>query len=466
MYREQLKRLCNEQTELKPSDIEFLIKNADGLMTSSNYPDDDVFIDVKNAFSEDATVVFHKKPVIRESLYERTVVGNIASLKNEPAVIRTLNTGVPSIGLSAVSQEGVAIKQTVFPIFHDGRVIATLILEKEEIGIAKDGSSFDVPLSGKSEVQFAFLEHLEDAVLIFNQDGKLMYCNQVALETYRNKLAYLDSISDLHYDNLILGHTNFAELAQYSKSFSSSFFLTEELQYGPYHFLVKLYSISEPKAIVVVCKDMTSSKQVENQLLLAETALREMNHRVKNNLQTAVSLLRLQAQRSKSVDVKKSLYDSVNRVLSIATIHDLLSQQQSDEVLIDDLLQGVIDNLQPYLQGRMDINFTYRIDPGIFLDSNRATSVALIVNELLQNSYDHAFNTKIIENPEIYLQVRKENDIIKLKVADNGGGYNVEETFENRLGLVIVERFVKSKLLGKLSIISDETGTSTSISFK
>ena len=105
MYKDKIKQLCQEQTNLDEADIEHLVQEADELLKNSAYANEDVFIDVKNIFSEHAIVIFHKKPESKLSLYENSVVGAMAYLENEPGVIRTLETGAPSIGLSARSSE-------------------------------------------------------------------------------------------------------------------------------------------------------------------------------------------------------------------------------------------------------------------------------------------------------------------------------------------------------------------------
>lgn len=231
--------------------------------------------------------------------------------------------------------------------------------------------------------------------------------------------------------------------------------------------MVKRYLLAESENVVMICKDITDIKEKEAQLLTHTTTIREMNHRVKNNLQTVVSLLRLQAQQSPGADTKKALNDSMNRVLSIAATHELLSSQQDDSIQIEHLLKRVIENVQRCFSGHREITLTYSLEPELCLDSSRATSLALIVNELLQNSYEHAFkDKKNPEKPQIRLQVGLKNDIITLKALDNGSGYNQEHTFENHLGLLLVERFVQGKLFGTLSIHSDHEGTATTIRFK
>ena len=87
MYKDKIKQLCQEQTNLDEADIEHLVQQADELLKNSAYANEDVFIDVKNIFSEHAIVIFHKKPESKLSLYENSVVGAMAYLENEPGEI-------------------------------------------------------------------------------------------------------------------------------------------------------------------------------------------------------------------------------------------------------------------------------------------------------------------------------------------------------------------------------------------
>ncbi|WP_314448229.1 histidine kinase N-terminal domain-containing protein [uncultured Streptococcus sp.] len=476
MYKDKIKQLCQEQTNLDEADIEHLVQEADELLKNSAYANEDVFIDVKNIFSEHAIVIFHKKPESKLSLYENSVVGAMAYLENEPGVIRTLETGAPSIGLSARSQEGLAIHQTVFPIVREERVIGTLIIERNAPQTLPDHFSLDKEDGGfglrstpeiSAQEQFVLFDHIDEACLVFDQQGYLKYFNQAAADSYRHKLGYMDSIEGMHYSNLVLDSLTFEEIQQLGPQAPQEKPHQVEVHYGTYCFLVKRYLLAESENVVMICKDITDIKEKEVQLLTHTTTIREMNHRVKNNLQTVVSLLRLQAQQSPGADTKKALNDSMNRVLSIAATHELLSSQQDDSIQIEHLLKRVIENVQRCFSGHREIVLTYSLEPELCLDSSRATSLALIVNELLQNSYEHAFkDKKNPEKPQIRLQVGLKNDIITLKVLDNGSGYNQEHSFENHLGLLLVERFVQGKLFGTLSIHSDHEGTATTIRFK
>lgn len=472
-----MRQLCQEQTNLDKADIDWLIRHADSLMLNLNYDNEDVFIDVKNVYTGDVVVIFHKKPLTKASLYEKPVIGDVASVEREPGVHRTLHTGVPTIGLSAITQEGVRIQQTVFPIVREKRVLGTLILERAAEDKMTNPVSLKPDLLENYEMtplgeevhakEFSFLEHMDDAILVFDQSGKLTYFNEIAVETYRMKLGYIDPLNDLHYDNLVLGNMLFNDIKRrWSIHQKRHYFSIAEFQYGAYYFSVKQYIIPETQSVVVVCKDISENKQKEAQLLITETVLREMNHRIKNNLQTVVSLMRLQAEKSPSEEVKKSLYDSLNRILSIAMTHELLSNQGDEKVAVEELLRGITTNMQRCFQGNVLTTFSPNLTEELYLDSNRATALALVVNELVQNSYDHAFTDGQQNNPKIDLQIKKENDIISVKVSDNGSGYDTTEVFKDHLGLMIVERFVKGKLSGKLLVHSDKKGTATTIRFK
>ena len=93
-HNNQIKKFCEDKTDLNEADIDYLIRQSEAVLSSKEFMDKDVFIDVKNIYSDHAIVVFHRKPHTKESLYEKTVVGQSAFLENEPGVLRTLQTGV------------------------------------------------------------------------------------------------------------------------------------------------------------------------------------------------------------------------------------------------------------------------------------------------------------------------------------------------------------------------------------
>jgi len=168
----------------------------------------------------------------------------------------------------------------------------------------------------------------------------------------------------------------------------------------------------------------------------------EIHHRVKNNLQTVASLLRLQARDVESVDPRKALDDSVNRVLAIAAVHEVLTERRDDDVDLAELL----DRLRAMLvQG---LGAGKRVDAElqpVLLAGNRATALALVFSELFQNALEHGGSS-------VHVELVGTNGEVTLAIADDGEGMAAES--DSGTGLSIVEALVRDELGGRLSLDS------------
>jgi two-component sensor histidine kinase len=176
----------------------------------------------------------------------------------------------------------------------------------------------------------------------------------------------------------------------------------------------------------------------------------EIHHRVKNNLQTVASLLRLQA-RSTDVDPRKALDDSVNRILAIAAVHEVLTQQRDEVVELRELLDRLRSMLVQGLGGAKEVHA--ELEP-VSLAGNRATALALVFSELLQNALEHGG-----EAVEIALAQR--NGEVVLAIADDGAGIEGDAA---GTGLSIVRALVRDELQGRLELTSNR-GTRAEVVF-
>jgi two-component sensor histidine kinase/putative methionine-R-sulfoxide reductase with GAF domain len=168
----------------------------------------------------------------------------------------------------------------------------------------------------------------------------------------------------------------------------------------------------------------------------------EIHHRVKNNLQTVASLLRLQARSGDDGDPRKALEDSANRVLAIAAVHEVLTERRHDDVELAELL----DRLRAMLvQG---LGSPKRVEADlqpVSLAGNRATALALVFSELLQNALEHGGSTVRIE------LVRRDGEV-HLAISDDGTGVTGEPS---GTGLSIVGALVRDELRGTLALHSN-----------
>ncbi|HEY3105784.1 MAG TPA: GAF domain-containing protein [Gaiellaceae bacterium] len=166
----------------------------------------------------------------------------------------------------------------------------------------------------------------------------------------------------------------------------------------------------------------------------------EIHHRVKNNLQTVASLLRLQA-RSGATDPEKALADSVNRILAIAAVHEVLTDRRDEDVDLGELVERLRAMLVQGLGGGKRVEAHVE---SIALHGGRATALALVFSELLQNALEHG-------GDEVRVELGRANGRVRLTVADNGRWEGSEEG----TGLSIVRALVRDELKGELSLRAD-----------
>jgi two-component system, sensor histidine kinase PdtaS len=176
----------------------------------------------------------------------------------------------------------------------------------------------------------------------------------------------------------------------------------------------------------------------------------EIHHRVKNNLQTVASLLRLQA-RADEVDPDKALADSVNRILAIAAVHEVLTEHREDEVDLAELIERLRAMLvQGLVAGK---RVTAELEP-VSLAGQRATSLALVFSELLGNALEHG-------GANVRITLRRRDGDVVLAVTDDGGGRGERP---DGTGLSIVRALVRDELAGSLEL-ADAGGHEARVTF-
>lgn len=198
---------------------------------------------------------------------------------------------------------------------------------------------------------------------------------------------------------------------------------------------------------------------IENARLVTNAAIvREMHHRIKNNLQNVAMLLRLQMSGDRQLSAREVLHDSVNRILSIAAVHEVLSQRGFRLVDVKDVLtrvgRAVAHNMR-----RPDLEVELIVDGDeTALPSQSATSLALAVNELIQNALEHAFIGRT--RGSVVVSLQRSPDELTVEVRDDGVG--LADDSPRHLGLEIVETLVCEDLKGEWSLLGNE-GTTANI---
>jgi two-component system, sensor histidine kinase PdtaS len=177
----------------------------------------------------------------------------------------------------------------------------------------------------------------------------------------------------------------------------------------------------------------------------------EIHHRVKNNLQTVASLLRLQARSSEEIDPGKALSDSANRIMAIAAVHEVLTEQRDEAVELDGLLDRLRAMLMQGLGAAKHVETELR---PVSLEGNRATALALVFSELFQNALEHGGSS-------VRVELAQRNGDVVLAIADDGEGFGSEA---GGTGLSIVEALVRDELRGTLRL-ANEGGSRAEVVF-
>ena len=465
-----LRTICKQYTKLSKKNIEKLEKISEGLPVLSKLLKADVFIDCMTESRDTAIVVAEANPRTGSS-YTQSVVGKYAYRRNEPAVLRTLETGHPSRDYKALTQENKIVTQNVVPIKSDEDdkvIIAVLIVEEgvneeslnKELSFLNNATDDILISSVEMSRERRIIDYINDGIIIFNEEGVCIYANSRAKYIYR-KIGYKDFVLGEKFYNIVIDNVEFEDVMS-GKINKRSDINISNMVLSMEYFLIK--ETENIKNIVLFIKDITEIKVKEKELVLKSVVIKEIHHRVKNNLQTIASLLRIQARKTDDKAVKAAFSDSINRILSISVTHELLAQNGLDELEIKEVINKILKNsLRENLDGRVKLKIDVTGD-NFEISSDKATTIALIVNELVENCIKHAFKGK--DNGRITVKVKRGEMKSYISISDDGIGMNEKDFDKGSIGLQIVKSLVKEKLYGDLNVKTGDKGTEISFGFE
>jgi two-component sensor histidine kinase/putative methionine-R-sulfoxide reductase with GAF domain len=206
----------------------------------------------------------------------------------------------------------------------------------------------------------------------------------------------------------------------------------------------------EERALLVSIAHHAAVALEHGRAVMRGVLAQEIHHRVKNNLQTVASLLRLQA-RATDTDPRKALEDSVHRILAIAAVHEVLTEQREEVVELRELLERLRAMLVQGLAVGKEVHAD--LEP-VSIAGNRATALALVFSELLQNALEHGGHS-------VQIGLAQRNGEVVLSIADDGTGIEADAA---GTGLSIVQALVRDELQGRLALSSEE-GTRAEVVF-
>jgi two-component system, sensor histidine kinase PdtaS len=205
---------------------------------------------------------------------------------------------------------------------------------------------------------------------------------------------------------------------------------------------------------LILVHDVTLIRKKERDLLSKDATIREVHHRVKNNLQTVGALLRLQARRTENAEVKDSLLEADRRINTIAIVHEHLSHSTEERIYFDEILKKIILMLNEINTSLGEFSDNKIIKTGEIgnLKSEVATPLAMALVELLQNALEHGQPTQ----KPVEIIVKKEKANLLIQVIDHGPGFAKANVVDGSLGLDIVKTLIQEELHGHLEFDSNK----------
>ena len=379
----------------------------------------------------------------------------------EPLVWRTLTTGKNisgqrewEIGMESLEMKTYAIKD------EQGEVIAVASFEASfEEAQARIGSHnilvdtafllFTTTSPALSGGDMYRRLSARDGIVIVDDSGQVIFANAVATSIYK-VLGVSHIVGRRVTDRRT--HMNLVQSAIEQKRAQE-----QELETGNLIFNQRALPVVKADivcGVLFIVSDITEIKKKEKELLVKSAVIQEIHHRVKNNLQTIASLLRLQARRSPSPEVKASLRECINRILSISVIHEFLSQQDVEVINVAEVAKNIMDAvIQNMLEPDFNIQTVFNGET-VILPSDYASSLALAINELIQNSIEHGFVG--CKEGLIGIDIRALPDCYQVEIYDNGIGLppNFDPHKLKSLGIQIVTTLIESDLSGKFELKS------------
>ncbi len=197
---------------------------------------------------------------------------------------------------------------------------------------------------------------------------------------------------------------------------------------------------------VLLCRDVSELRRRERELLTKDATIREIHHRVKNNLQTVAALLRMQARRSKHQEVRDALEEAMRRVDTIALVHETLSQTVDETVEFDELIGRSLRLAADVASAGMTVHTEVHGSFGL-VQAEDATALALVLTELVTNAVEHGLSDR---GGTVEITVERDGLDLRVEVADDGVGIPPGAGVGTGLGTQIVSTLVTNELRGSI----------------
>jgi two-component sensor histidine kinase len=416
-------------------------------------------------------VLGQMRPNNRSTMINDDLVGTTHDTSSWPLVQLAFESGTRIIGEVNVEAIDEVIPVWCVPVRFDGRVVAVMVRLQgplrgpaslyeqaylsifERLCVMVADSTFPFREEG---VAGPGLPRVGDGIILIDGDGRVEFATPNAVNALHRMGIYAPAEGQTLPE---LG----LRVRVVERSLEYAIPAMEEIDRGHdvailFH-CVPLLEHHLVTGVVTLLRDVSDLRQLNRLVLNKEAAVREVHHRVKNNLQTISSLLRLQARRSDEPETRIALGEAERRVRSIAVVHEVLSREPGEEVVFDEIVRSLVLLVEDTVLALHPVEILVNGSLGV-LSTDLATPLAVALAELLTNAVEHAFigfggkdNDQVgVVTLNLYIE---EADAIA-EIRDNGRGLEDDFSLEvpTSLGLSIVRDIIRAQLHGTIEMKS------------
>jgi two-component system, sensor histidine kinase PdtaS len=410
-------------------------------------------------------IVGQVRPATGQTVYQTDWVGAYANATEQAVLASAFTSGEITEGDVEVETLSDPARMLAVPVRCDGKFIAVLTREWVERSARPPGelertyvSIFDRFAEMIAEGSFPYpsrgadstaAPRVGDGVMSLDGEGRVTYLSPNANSALHRVGIHANAVG------MRLAELGFHD-EMVRKAFEQRIPVVEEFEQADVALLCRCMPIIAAGEIaggVLLIRDVTDLRKRDRLLISKDATIREIHHRVKNNLQTISSLLRLQARRLENPEAKAAVSESVRRIRTIALVHESLSREPGDDVTFIEIVRPLLRLAEESLQSPdRPVHFSLAGDGGR-IPARVATPLSVVLTELLQNAVDHGF-PEGSGGGEVVVSLDNDEKQLRIDVIDDGRG--LEEGFEldsaTGLGLSIVRTLVTTELNGHISM--------------
>jgi len=415
-------------------------------------------------------IVGQIRPTTSQTIYRQDLVGVVADEVERPLVVRASRLGEMVEGEINVGSSQERVRVLAVPARWEGEVIGVMSRESPPtmarqpgelertyneifLRFAKMIAAGDFPFAAE-DAESEEAPRVGDGVILLDEHGDVEYASPNAVSAL-HRLGIHANVEGTR-----LADVGFEETG-IRTALATGVPVTEEIERGPeVTILLRCLPLTDHGTVdgaLLLMRDISELRRRDRLLISMDATIREIHHRVKNNLQTISSLLRLQGRRMASEEAKFAIEESVRRIGSIALVHETLSRGAGDDVPFSEILRPLVRMVEEGLVSpEHPVRFRIIGDAGK-LPASVATPLAVVLTESLQNAVQHAFGHDAQpDGSEGRVEVILDNDgaTLNVRVIDDGKGLLPDFAIDRAtgLGLSIVRTLVTGELGGTIAM--------------